>query len=224
MNFDNIELRDLIRFVSNIMGKNFVFDENVVKGKVTILAPKNLSKDEVSRVFETVINYYGFAVVETPEAMKVVKGADAKGMAVGIIDTENLTSMSPNDKIITYVAKLDYLDSSIMVAAFRPLMSKDAYLVSIAATNSLILVDTASNIQRLKQILIDTDLPISKQLSSIKIYNVQHTVAADLAKVLQTFLAEGKRATTPKEKIFITAYPATNSLLISAPPEDMKEI
>ncbi|MEI6153044.1 MAG: secretin N-terminal domain-containing protein, partial [Deltaproteobacteria bacterium] len=55
-------------------------------------------------------------------------------------------------------------------------------------------------------------------------YNVQHTVAADLAKILQTLLAEGKKATTPKEKIFITAYPATNSLLISAPPEDMKEI
>ena len=224
MNFDNIELRDLIRFVSNIMGKNFVFDENIVKGKVTILAPKNLSKDEVLRVFETVINYYGFAAVETPEAIKVVKGADAKGMAVGIVDTEGLTKMSPDDKIVTYVAKLDYLDSNIMVGAFRPLMSRDAYLVSIAATNSLIMVDTASNIQRLQQILLDTDLPISKQLSSIKIYNVQHTVAADLAKILQTLLAEGKKATTPKEKIFITAYPATNSLLISAPAEDMKEI
>lgn len=224
MNFDNIELRDLIRFVSNIMGKNFVFDENIVKGKVTILAPKNLSKDEVFRVFETVINYYGFAAVETPEAIKVVKSADAKGMAVGIVDTEKLTKMSPDDKIITYVVGLDYLDSNIMVGVFRPLMSKDAYLVSVAATNSLIMVDTASNIQRLKQILIDTDLPISKQLGGIKIYNVQHTVAVDLAKILQTLLAEGKKATTPKEKIFITAYPATNSLLISAPPEDMKEI
>jgi len=224
MNFDNIELRDLIRFVSNIMGKNFVFDENIVKGKVTILAPKNLSKDEVFRVFETVINYYGFAAVETPEAIKVVKGADAKGMAVGIVDAEKLKTMSPDDKIITYVVGLDYLDSNIMVGVFRPLMSKDAYLVSIAATNSLIMVDTASNIQRLRQIIIDTDLPISKQLSGIKIYNVQHTVAVDLAKVLQALLAEGKKATTPKEKIFISAYPATNSLLISAPAEDMKEI
>ena len=40
MQFDNIELRDLIKFVSNIMGKNFIFDDNVVKGKVTILVTK----------------------------------------------------------------------------------------------------------------------------------------------------------------------------------------
>jgi general secretion pathway protein D len=224
MNFDNIEMRDLIRFVSNVMGKNFVFDETVIKGKVTILAPKNLSKDDVMRVFDSVINYFGFAVVETPEAYKIVRGADAKGMAVETLRKENIDDRRPEDRVATYVANLDYLDSNIMVGVLRPLLSRDAYLVSIAATNSLIMTDTASNVQRLKEILRDTDVPLSKQLSSIKVYNVQHTVAADLAKTLQQLLAEGKRAQTPKDKIFVTSYPTSNSLLISAPPEDMKEI
>ncbi|MCX8021928.1 MAG: hypothetical protein N2745_04060 [Syntrophorhabdaceae bacterium] len=224
MNFDNIELRDLIRFVSNIMGKNFIFDETVVKGKVTILAPKNLSKDDVMRVFESVINYFGFAVVETPEALKIVKGPDAKGMAVEVVRREDIEVRHPDDRIVTYVANLDYLDSNIMVGVLRPILSRDAYLVSIASTNTLIIVDTASNVQRIKSILKDTDIPMSKNLSSIKIYPVQHTVATELAKTLQQLLAEGKKAQTPKEKIFVTAYPASNSLLISAPPEDMKEI
>ena len=78
MQFDNIELRDLIKFVSSIMGKNFIFDDNVVKGKVTILSPKSLTRDEVFRVFESVLNYYGFSIVSSPEAFKVVKAADAK--------------------------------------------------------------------------------------------------------------------------------------------------
>ena len=224
MNFDNIELRDLIRFVSNIMGKNFVYDENVVKGKVTILAPKNLTKDDVMRVFDTVINYYGFAVVQTPEAIKVVKGADAKGMAVEILNKEKLSKLPPEDRMVTYIANLDYLDSNIMVGVLRPLLSRDAYLVSVAATNSLIMIDTASNIHRIKNILTETDIAVSKQLSGIKVYNVQHTIAAELAKVLQQLMLEGKKAQTPKEKIFITSYPTTNSLLISAPLEDMKEI
>ena len=79
MQFDNIELRDLIKFVSNIMGKNFIFDDNVVKGRVTILSPKSLTRDEVFRAFESVLNYYGFSIVSSPEAYKVVKSADAKG-------------------------------------------------------------------------------------------------------------------------------------------------
>jgi general secretion pathway protein D len=224
MNFDSIELRDLIRFISTIMGRNFVFDENVVKGKVTILSPKDLSKDEVLRVFETVMNYFGFSVVATPEAMKIVKGTDMKGMAIEKLDKERVTSDPPSDKPATYVHFLDYLDSNTMVGILRPMMSRDAYIVGVAATNALILIDSMSNIQRLKAILAEVDVPLSKQLSTIRVYNVQHTNAADLGKVLQALLAEGKKAQTPKDKIFVTSYPATNALLISAPPEDMKEI
>jgi general secretion pathway protein D len=224
MQFDNIELRDLIRFVSNIMGKNFIYDETVVRGKATILSPRSLTKDEVYRVFESVLNYYGFTIVTTPEALKIVRSADAKGMAVETLDKQDFMERTPEEKITTLVYPLEYLDSNTMVGILRPLMSRDAYLVSVPASNALIMIDTASNLQRLRGLIARVDLPVSRQLSSIEVYNVQHTNAADLAKTLQALLAEGKKAQTPKEKIFVTAYPATNSLLISAPPEDMKEI
>src|SRR5208337_4433662 len=224
MQFDNIELRDLIRFVSSIMGKNFVYDEAVVKGRVTVLSPKSLTKEEVFRVFESVLNYYGFSIVETPEALKIVRSADAKGMAVETLDKAKFMEQSPEERITTLVYPLEYLDSNTMVGTLRPLMSRDAYLVSVPSANALIMIDTSANLQRLKTLIGEVDLPVSKQLSGIEIYNVQHTSAADLAKALQALLAEGKKTTqTPREKIFITSYQATNSLLISAPPEDMKE-
>jgi len=224
MQFDNIELRDLIRFVSNIMGKNFIYDEATIKGKVTVLSPKSLSREEVFRVFESVLNYYGFTIMATPEAYKIIRAADAKGMAVETLDKTKFMDLSPEEKITTLVYPLEYLDSNTMVGILRPLMAKDAYLVSVPSANALIMIDTSSNLQRLRTLIAQVDLPVSKQLSGIEVYNVQHTNAADLAKTLQALLAEGKKAQTPKEKIFITSYTATNSLLISAPPEDMKEI
>jgi general secretion pathway protein D len=224
MQFDNIELRDLIKFVSNIMGKNFIFDDNVVKGKATILSPKSLTRDEVFRVFESVLNYYGFSVVQTPEAIKIVKSADAKTLAIESLDPAKVMNLAPEERVATLVQPLEYLDSNTMVGIMRPLMSRDAYLVSVPATNSLIMIDTSANLQRLKKLVAELDIPVSKQLSAINVYNVQHTTAADLAKTLQALLAEGKKAATPKEKIFITSYAPTNSLLVSAPPEDMKDI
>ena len=224
MQFDNIELRDLIRFVSNIMGKNFIYDEAVVKGRVTVLSPRSLTKDEVFRVFESVLNYFGFTIMPTPEAFKVIKTADAKGMAVETLDREKFMDLSPEERITTLVYPLEYLDSNTMVGILRPLMSRDGYLVSVASANALIMIDTGSNLQRLKTVITQVDLPVSRQLSGIEVYNVQHTNATDLSKALQALLAEGKKAQTPKEKIFVTSYAATNSLLISAPPEDMKEI
>jgi general secretion pathway protein D len=224
MQFDNIELRDLIKFVSNIMGKNFIFDDVVVKGKVTILSPKSLTRDEVFRVFESVLNYYGFSIVSSPEAYKVVKSSDAKALAIESIDRERLLTAAPEERVATLIHPLEYLDSNTMVGILRPLMARDAYLVSVPATNSLIMIDTSANLQRLKKLVGELDIPVSKQLSSIEVYNVQHTTAADLAKTLQALLAEGKKAVTPKEKIFITSYAPTNSLLVSAPAEDMKDI
>ena len=224
MQFDNIELRDLIRFVSNIMGRNFIYDEAIVKGRVTVLSPRTLSKEEVFRVFESVLNYFGFTIMATPEADKIVRAADAKGMAVETLDRKKFMTLSPEERITTLVYPLHYLDSNAMVGVLRPLMSRDAYLVSVASANSLILIDTSANLQRLRTVIEEVDIPVSRQLSGIEVYNVQHTNAADLAKSLQALLAEGKKAATPREKVFITAYAPSNSLLISAPPEDIREI
>ena len=224
MQFDNIELRDLIRFVSSIMGKNFIYDEAVVKGRVTVLSPKSLTKEEVFRVFESVLSYFGFTIMATPESNKIVRAADAKGMAVETLDRAKFMTLSPEERITTLVYPLHYLDSNAMVGVLRPLMSRDAYLVSVASANSLIMIDTSANLQRLRTVIDEVDVPVSRQLSGIEVYNVQHTNAADLAKSLQALLAEGKKAVTPREKIFVTAYAPSNSLLISAPPEDIKEI
>lgn len=224
MSFDNVELRDLIRFISNVMGRNFIYDENVVKGKVTILSPKRLTKDEVYKVFETVMNHQGFSVVATPEAVKIVRNSDAKSMSIESVDEDGLQTTSPGDKFITYVHFLEYLDSNIVVGILRPMMSKDAYIVGVATSNSLIMIDTGSNIQRIKGVLGEIDVPVSKQMGSIKVYNAQHANASDLAKVLQGILAENKKVQGAKEKVFITAYAATNSLIINAPAEDMRDI
>lgn len=224
MNFDNIELRDLIRFVSNVMGKNFLFDENVVRGKVTVLSPRNLTKEEAFRVFESVMNYYGFALVPTPEAIKIVRAAEARGMALEKLDKQRLGDLPPEDRFITYVHNLEFLDANTTVGVLKPMMAKDSHIAAIASTNSLIMIDTAANIQRIKSILVDIDIPISRQLGTLKVYNVQHTNSAELAKTVQSLLTQDKKGQAAKERVFVTAYGSTNSLLISAPPEDMLEI
>jgi general secretion pathway protein D len=206
------------------MGKNFLFDENIVRGKVTVLSPKNLTKDEAFRVFESVMSYYGFALVPTPEAIKIVRAADARGMALEKFDKKRMGDLPAEDRLVTYVHNLEYLDANTSVGVLKPMMAKESHLAAIPSTNSLIMIDTAANIQRIKNILSDIDIPVSRQLGSLRVYNVQHTNSADLAKTVQSLLSQDKKGQTAKERVFVTAYGSTNSLLISAPPEDMLEI
>ena len=122
------------------------------------------------------------ASLQRPEAIKIVRSADAKGMAVETLDKAKFMELSPEERITTLVYPLEYLDSNTMVGILRPLMSRDAYLVSVPSANSLLMIDTASNLQRLKTLIGQVDLPVSRQLSGIEVYNVQHTSAADLGE------------------------------------------
>ena len=123
----------MIRFVSNIMGKNFIYDEAVVKGRVTVLSPKSLTRKRSSGFSRASSTISASPIMATPEADKIVRAADAKGMAVETLDRTKFMTLSPEERITTLVYPLHYLDSNTMVGVLRPLMSRDAYLVSVAS-------------------------------------------------------------------------------------------
>jgi type II secretory pathway component GspD/PulD (secretin) len=48
IDFNNVDINVLIKFISEMTGKNFVVDQRV-KGKVTIISPSKISVDEAYR-------------------------------------------------------------------------------------------------------------------------------------------------------------------------------
>ena len=51
INFNDVDIRVFIKFISELTGKNFVIDHRV-KGKITIISPKKISIQEAYKVFE----------------------------------------------------------------------------------------------------------------------------------------------------------------------------
>src|SRR5262252_7258094 len=54
MNFPEVDIRVLIKFISEVTGRNFVLDERV-KGNVTIIAPQKMSVDEAYAAFQSAL-------------------------------------------------------------------------------------------------------------------------------------------------------------------------
>ena len=50
INYVDVELSSIIRILSEMTGKNFIYDESL-KGKVTIIAPEKLTTDEALSLF-----------------------------------------------------------------------------------------------------------------------------------------------------------------------------
>ena len=71
IDFNNVDINVLIKFISEMTGKNFVVDQRV-KGKVTIISPSKISVAEAYRVFESVLEVHGYTTVKSGKIIKIV--------------------------------------------------------------------------------------------------------------------------------------------------------
>ena len=111
----------------------------------------------------------------------------------------------------------------------RPNQEEDVTFVADERTNTIILLASEFEIQRIKALVEILDQKIAKGGEKIRVYYMEHASAEDLVKVLQEIPAmEDKQSQTPGQKsapllsgkVKIMADKATNSLIIMAEKED----
>jgi general secretion pathway protein D len=187
LDFEDVELAVVIDTIAKLTGKNFVYDDRV-RGRVTIISPSPIPVAQAFTVFESVLQVKGFTTVEAPGGvLKVIPIRDAKETS---IDTRRsgLKTLD-SDRIVTRLIPLRYVDAEQISNTLKPLVSKEAALVSYAGTNTIILTDSASNITRILSILEAIDVESFKEeLALIRLQYADATVVAD--QLSQLFGAE----------------------------------
>ena len=80
MNFENIDISVLAKFISQITGKNFILDESVT-GKVSIIAPAKVTPMQAYCIFQSALQMKGFATVDAGPIIKILPSRDARAWA-----------------------------------------------------------------------------------------------------------------------------------------------
>lgn len=80
MNFENVDISILAKFISRITGKNFVLDESVT-GKVSIIAPAKVTPMQAYCIFQSALQMKGFATVDAGPVIKILPSRDARAWA-----------------------------------------------------------------------------------------------------------------------------------------------
>jgi general secretion pathway protein D len=232
MDFDGMDISMLVKFIADITKKNFIIDSNVT-GKVSVVSPRKMTIDEAYKVFESILEVNGYTTVKTGNIIKVVKSSDAvtKG-----IETQTSISTSVQDKLVTQIIQLKYADAEDIKNLITPLVSKSSsQIMSYPQSNILIVTDTVSNLKKIMDIIKVIDVKGNAQ--DVKILRLEHASATDLSNKLNQILtgsaadpstrAISKRmpgATGSKEPAKILPYERTNSLIVVANAQDMKDI
>jgi general secretion pathway protein D len=222
IDFNNVDINVLIKFISELTGENFVIDQRV-KGKVTIISPSKITIKEAYKVFESVLEVHGYTTVKAGKVIKIVPSPDARSKNIETRIKEEASS--PEDKVVTQLIPLKYAEPAEIKKLFAPLVSKSSVVLDYSPTNMLIVTDVYSNIRRLLKILEAIDVTgIGRELS---ILPLEHSNAKDLAKTLESVFSAAVKRTkkgASEKRINFVADDRTNTLIVMASKGDTDRI
>jgi general secretion pathway protein D len=190
MDFDQVDIKVFIKFISELTGKNFVVDDKV-RGKVTVLSPTKISLDEAYRVFESVLEVNGFTTVPGDKVIKVVPSVEARQKSVETRKELGFVP-KPDDRVITQIKPLRYADSQEIRKLLAPLVSKQGVVVAYDPTDVLIITDFQSNIQRLLQIIDEVD--VESREATVTVIPLEYASAEKLAQKISQLIESRQKA------------------------------
>ncbi|MES9901494.1 MAG: secretin N-terminal domain-containing protein, partial [Sedimenticola sp.] len=180
LNLNNADIRAFISTVSEITGKTFIIDPRV-KGKVTVVSAAPIAPDSIYEIFISVLKVHGYSVVPSNNgAIKIIPQAIA---TKDTVPTVNAVQTGKGDKIVTRVVQVRHADAARLVPILRPLLPQHAHLAAHPDSNTLVVVDSAANVNRIVDIIQRID---QANDLDIEIIALRHSEATDLAATLNS--------------------------------------
>ena len=192
LNFSEVDISTMVKFISDLTGKNFVMDDRV-KGKISVFSPSKLSTEEAYNVFTSVLELKGFTIVQAGRVLKIVPTANAKQAGMKILTEKERGPV--NESYVARVISLDHISSQEAVTFLQPMVSKDAYISSFGPANMLLVVDSSLNIQKILAILklIDTD----QKREGAELVFLKNASAESVATVVKEWLGSKDKGPRP---------------------------
>lgn len=190
MDFQDVELATLAKFISEITGKNFLLDEKV-KGKVSIISPSKITVNEAYRAFQSVLQVKGFTLVDSGPVVKIVPVKDVKGLGLPV--ELGSRPQDGSEFYVTQVVPLEFVEAQTAAALLQPLVSRDGLISAYTPTNSLIIVDAEANISRLLELIAGLDVP--GQERTVEVIRLDHAFASDVATILKEAIEDQEAST-----------------------------
>ncbi len=178
----------MIRAISELTGKNFIIDPGV-RGKITIIAPSKITVAEAYKAFLSALAINGFTVVPSGSFLKVKSARNAQ--------RDNIETFSgayyPNsDQMITRIIHLKHISASQVNRDLRILPSKDGEMNIYEPTNSIIISDYGSNIDRVMKIIGQLDVPGFEE--QLEVIPIKYAKSKDLADLVDKIVNKGSKS------------------------------
>jgi len=233
VNFDQVDIRVMLKTIGEITGINFVVDDNIT-GPVTVMSPTKIRLGEIYQVLESILDVKGYAAVPagSGDLVKIIPREEAVRRNLQVRIGSDPSEIPQNDSIVTQIIPLKYADVTEVSEIVKPLLTTGLHMTTYPRTNSIFVTDTSSNIHHIAKIIRNLDVPGAKeQITTIPLTYASAQVLSDhITQIMDVgggvSSQTGRTRTAPAIKTDIKILPdeRTNSLIAVASPQGTEMI
>ena len=195
LDFNEIQLGDLTKFISCITERNFILTGGANKNAtVSILSPKPVTAYEAYKAYLSALEANGLTIIKNGQFYEIVASGDARQAGTHIFRRGQ--SPKAEDIMVTRLLQLEHIEAQELLPVLDKFKSKAADVTIYAPTNTLIFTDTGTNIKRIQKLIKELDVPVGKE--KIWIRPVQYADAKEVLSLLQTLFGTKGNATKSK--------------------------
>jgi len=189
--FPNVDITDIIKAISELTGKNFIID-STVRGKITIIAPSKITVAEAYKAFLSSLAINGFTIVPSGGFLKIRNARSAQRDGIDIYSG----AYYPNaDQMITKVVHLKHISAETLKQQLgRLLNSSYGEIEAYPQTNSMIISDFGSSIDRIMKIINQLDVPGFEE--QLEVVGIKYAKAKDISDLIDKIVNKGQRPAT----------------------------
>ncbi len=209
LNVRDADIRAFIADAARVTGRTFIIDSRV-QGKVTVVTDRPLSRSEYFETFLSTLRANGLIAVPTGNGsfrIQPIDNAASQPSRVG-------AAGAARNSFVTEIVRLRSIDATQAIDTVRPLVSAQGSVSANRGSNSLVVVDFADNIRRIREVLrrVDSDN------AATRVVALKNASAKEIAAALQglaTGAGGGQGGGAPGGVgTTVTAVDSSNSVII----------
>jgi general secretion pathway protein D len=214
LRFVETELAEIVRSVGDATGQAFLFDDDKLKGKVTIFVADRVESAEALEILAAALLLKGFVALPTPGGpLRIVEVSAAAGGAPWSLEPVEDDHTAP----ITTLIRLSAASAEEIVPALQPWIGRSGHVTAYPPTNSIVLAGSEPRLHTLLTLIRVLD---EAAVERVVVRRLRHHRSEELAPMLKsTFENAPGRVNT----LSVWSEPQTNALILRAREDVLEE-
>jgi general secretion pathway protein D len=204
VNFNNMSLNEFVKYIGKITGKNVLLT-GPLNGKVDFVSTKKIKKSSLFSLANSILSKKGYALVDHGDFLEVVKANEAASSGLEV-------SKNVSGKLMkTVLFPLKYSNAAVIRAKIKPLLPRDAKVISFKANNMLAVTAYPKTLKSVKKLIESIESEGRRGTTIIKLKN------AAVKDVYQNVVNMAKLLfpqTIQSEKVGVLKDEAANTLIL----------